>query len=134
MDAAKDSGLPPSNVIVIDTPTSNVPYVTLDTLVHEGLSQPPAFVERKLKPGEGKTKLALLSFSSGTTGRPKAVAIPHISVIANVIQMAVHSKVYLPAEQKRFRPGDVMYAGTFCVSLMAAFMLNELQSFHFTVS
>ncbi len=103
---------------MIDTPSSSTPYVTLDSLVHEGLPKPPAFVERKLNRGEARTKLALLSFSSGTTGRPKAVAIPHIALIANVIQMSVHSKVHLPAEQNRFRPGDVMYAGelySFCL-------------------
>jgi 4-coumarate--CoA ligase len=45
---------------------------------------------------------------------PKAVAIPHISLIANVIQMAVHNKVnqnYTDWEKQRFRPGDVALGG-----------------------
>jgi len=35
--------------------------------------QDPKFVERRLEPGEAKTKVALLLFSSGTTGRPKVI-------------------------------------------------------------
>ncbi|KAJ7935445.1 hypothetical protein B0H13DRAFT_1854115 [Mycena leptocephala] len=72
--------------------------------------QMKAFSERKLRPGEGKTKLAFLSFSSGTTGTPKAVAIPHIAVIANVLQVAAHSKLnedYAEWKDRRYRPGDV---------------------------
>lgn len=33
--------------------------------------QENVFLERDLAPGEGKTKVALLSWSSGTTGNPK---------------------------------------------------------------
>lgn len=40
-------------------------------LVEEGLARPTSFVERTLAPGEAKTKLAFLSCSSGTTGKPK---------------------------------------------------------------
>lgn len=42
---------------------------------------PPKF---SLKQDEAKTRLAFLSFSSGTTGVPKAVMIPHYAVISNV--------------------------------------------------
>lgn len=41
---------------------------------------------QKLGKGEARKKLAFLSFSSGTTGLPKAVCIPHLSVVSNVIQ------------------------------------------------
>lgn len=133
LDAAKDSGLPSTSIIVIDTPP-NVSYPTLDILVREGLSKPPTFVERKLNPGEAKTKLALLSFSSGTTGRPKAVAIPHISLIANVIQMAVHCKVNAPTEQQRYRPGDVIYAGKVSFVIVEGSMLIKTQCYLSTVS
>jgi flavin reductase (DIM6/NTAB) family NADH-FMN oxidoreductase RutF len=66
----------------------------------------------------------------GTTGTPKvtgcavqltsvltsiqAVAIPHIAVIANVLQMASHAKVnedYAPWKDRRYRPGDVASGG-----------------------
>ncbi|KAG5716650.1 4-coumarate--CoA ligase-like 7 [Termitomyces sp. T112] len=79
-------------------------------LIEKGLNSLPAFVERQLKPGEAKTRLAFLNFSSGTTGKPKAVAIPHYSLITNVIQIAAHNKVnqnYCDIKDQRFRPGDI---------------------------
>lgn len=45
-------------------------YPTIGSLVTFGMSLPP-FSQRTLNPGEAKTKLAFLSFSSGTTGLPK---------------------------------------------------------------
>jgi len=74
------------------------------------LRKDPSFVERHLNPGEAKTKIAFLCFSSGTTGRPKAVAIPHYAVIANIIQYAVFLKVNdpsIPWDDLRYRPGDI---------------------------
>ncbi|KII86993.1 hypothetical protein PLICRDRAFT_177701 [Plicaturopsis crispa FD-325 SS-3] len=112
-----EAGIAPDRIVLLDTPESARAFVgeypTVNELVAYGLSQVPSFVERKLAPGEAKTKLAFLSFSSGTTGRPKAVAIPHIAPIANVIQLAAHNKVntnYAPWEEQRFRPGDVALA------------------------
>lgn len=62
---------------------------------------------RKLQAGEAKTKLALLSFSSGTTGLPKGVSIQHSSPIANVLQFGAHNKIsnQLKPQKGRFRPG-----------------------------
>ena len=88
--------------------------ITLDELVHEGLAQPRRWAEPRLKPGEGKTKLALLFFSSGTTGRPKAVMIPHYAVIANCVQMKQYANTRdapYPNEKKLYRSGDVALAG-----------------------
>ncbi|KZP31139.1 phenylacetyl-CoA ligase [Athelia psychrophila] len=99
--AARKVGLTPDRIILLTPEASQ--HCTVDTLVREGLSQKQQFRERTLTAGEGKTKLALLSFSSGTTGKPKAVAITHYAVIANIIQMAVHQK-------GRFQPGDVSLA------------------------
>lgn len=52
-----------------------------------------ASTRHKLKPGEGKTKIAFLSFSSGTTGLPKGVAIQHYAVTSNALQTMAHNKV-----------------------------------------
>ncbi|KAI5124184.1 hypothetical protein M0805_000989 [Coniferiporia weirii] len=113
--AARKCGISADNVVLMDSLASEGPirYPTVSELVNEGLALPTSFAERKLSPGEGKTKLAFLSFSSGTTGRPKAVAIPHYAVIANVIQMSVHHKVneaYTSWDKRRFRPGDIAVA------------------------
>lgn len=49
--------------------------VTVQHLIERGLGElnanGPAFIERRLAKGEAKTKVAFLSFSSGTTGKPK---------------------------------------------------------------
>ncbi|KAH6912861.1 phenylacetyl-CoA ligase [Coprinopsis sp. MPI-PUGE-AT-0042] len=113
--AAKENSIPEKNIILFDVPGQKpqTKYPSIEGLVEFGLSQPVAFTEFRLKPGEGKTKLAFLSFSSGTTGKPKAVAIPHYSLIVNVIQWGVHHKMndtHQDWNKRRFRPGDVAIA------------------------
>ncbi|QRV97648.1 AMP binding enzyme [Ceratobasidium sp. AG-Ba] len=79
-------------------------------LINEGLASAKSFEEKQLAPGENKTKVAFYSFSSGTTGKPKAVAIPHHAVIANVIQNAAFVRLNdpdLPPDLARYRRGDV---------------------------
>ena len=73
--AARAAGLPRERIVTFDTPgaseQADAGVVPFAALVAEGLARPTAYAERRLAPGEGKTKLAFLSFSSGTTGRPK---------------------------------------------------------------
>ena len=45
-----------------------------------GCQKPRTFYERPLDPREGKTKIALLCWSSGTTGQPKVVSIQPLLV------------------------------------------------------
>jgi 4-coumarate--CoA ligase len=58
--AANAVGLSNDRVVLIE-PASNTkqPFVTLDEVIQEGLQQPGRFVERQLKPGEAKTKIAV---------------------------------------------------------------------------
>ncbi|CDO75535.1 hypothetical protein BN946_scf184776.g1 [Trametes cinnabarina] len=70
MDAARAVGLSADRIVLFDpAPGSTIPSVQM--LVEQGLKEIEHFKERRLTPGEAKTKLALLLFSSGTTGRPK---------------------------------------------------------------
>lgn len=89
-------------------------FATLDALIGIGLTkynvEGKIFSERRLTKGEAKTKLAFLSFSSGTTGKPKAVAIPHYAVTSNVIMAAAYLRINdptLPWKDRRMRDGDV---------------------------
>lgn len=114
-EAAKKAGLSRDKIIVFDVrgPAAanfKTSYPCIGQLIEEGLRSPPAFTEKVLAEGEGTRMIAYLCFSSGTTGKPKAVAIPHYSVISNVIQFASFNRIVdpkIPNEKRRFRPGDV---------------------------
>ncbi|KAI0064697.1 phenylacetyl-CoA ligase [Artomyces pyxidatus] len=112
--AAKASGIPTERVIPVVAPSAPHQAVGphVGELVEYGNAHKANFVERHLARGEGKTKLAFFSFSSGTTGVPKAVEIPHYAVIANIIQIAgflgLNDKS-IP-DKRAIRPGDVSMA------------------------
>jgi long-subunit acyl-CoA synthetase (AMP-forming) len=79
LEAARAVKLPTDRILVLDAHKSlkPIPLVSLESVIHFGQTA-PEFKERKLKRGEGKTKLAVLSFSSGTTGKPKASAATRV--------------------------------------------------------
>ncbi|KAJ7246274.1 phenylacetyl-CoA ligase [Mycena haematopus] len=114
LSAAKLAGLAEDRIVVIEPSTAspfNGKHETLSKLLAFGSSKPQNFIERKLRPGEAKTKVAFYSFSSGTTGKPKAVIIPHHSFTANILQMAAHYGISDPSlEKKHMNPGDVAVA------------------------
>ncbi|KAF7288362.1 hypothetical protein HMN09_01399000 [Mycena chlorophos] len=114
--AATTVGLSLERIVLLatSTPVSPHPLATeLIALGHDNKST-HSFVEYKLAPGEGKTKTALCFPSSGTTGVPKMAALPHASVIANVLQNAAWDmglgEVPIPVKERRFRVGDVSLA------------------------
>jgi acyl-coenzyme A synthetase/AMP-(fatty) acid ligase len=71
--SAHAAGIATDHVVLFDVDGADTEQsVTVKALISQGLTSVPNFIERKLAPGEGKTKVAFLNFSSGTTGRPKA--------------------------------------------------------------
>lgn len=86
--SAKAAGLPQENVFLLEGEVEG--YTTVKELIEMGKSygeqgQAPAF---KLPPGKkNKDVCGFLSFSSGTTGLPKAVMISHQNVIAQCLQI-----------------------------------------------
>jgi 4-coumarate--CoA ligase len=138
LSAARIAGIPTDRIILLDRPHPHPSHARgipcIRDLIQDSLAQEPLFLERTLDPGEGKTKVAILSWSSGTTGKPKvhsfiwtptvifmtdneafqAVAISHYAFIANIIQMAVQNKVgeaYSSRDSRGYRPGDVAIGG-----------------------
>lgn len=71
LSATRLLGLPPERVILMDQCTSRHYIPCVEDLIQNGLKQEIAFEEYILDPGEGRRKVALLSWSSGTTGKPK---------------------------------------------------------------
>ncbi|EIW81328.1 amp dependent CoA ligase [Coniophora puteana RWD-64-598 SS2] len=128
LEAARRSGLPAERVVLF----GNAPLlqlVTVDALVDEGLAHPPGFVERRLRRGEAKQKLAFLNFSSGTTGKPKAVMLNHYSVIGSVLQLAFYNRGNgkdIPQKEWRFRPGDLLAAATPFYHIYGLCMLHAM--------
>ena len=58
--AAKAVGIPIDRVVLIEqVSNAKQDFVTLDEIILEGLQRPEPFVERILKPGEAKTKIAV---------------------------------------------------------------------------
>ncbi|PIL26715.1 transporter [Ganoderma sinense ZZ0214-1] len=108
--AMKMCNIPQNRLVLLDghlTPGS--PFPSLESLIEEHDGHPP-YVEYKLKPGEAKSAIALLCFSSGTTGNPKAVAVSHYNAICAIVQTAMINLIYeqyAPWRDQRFRPGDV---------------------------
>ncbi|EKM61281.1 uncharacterized protein PHACADRAFT_168715 [Phanerochaete carnosa HHB-10118-sp] len=101
--AAQSAGIPPEQIIVLGSKPPGSPHSTVEELIVSGLSRLPAFVERRLAPGEARKKLAFLCFSSGTTGKPKAVEVSHYSMLANIIQMR-----QCIGKPPRYQTGDVI--------------------------
>ncbi|KAF4968303.1 hypothetical protein FSARC_4248 [Fusarium sarcochroum] len=88
--AAKAVGLSEERIFLLPVPgfESKAPFKTIDDLIAEGQDAP------ELKPlnwikGQGARQVAYLSYSSGTSGLPKAVQITHRNVISNIMQMTI---------------------------------------------
>jgi hypothetical protein len=67
--AARAAGISDDRIVFIEKPTRLVQgHTSLEDLIELGTSKAVNFSEPQFRPGEAKTTLAFLSFSSGTTG------------------------------------------------------------------
>ena len=79
-EAAQSAGLPAQNVVVLDGSDEVAPGRTnLRTLLSTGAAAPVLDIDPA-------TQLAVLPYSSGTTGLPKGVMLTHRNLVANLAQ------------------------------------------------
>ncbi|KAI8648249.1 hypothetical protein NCS57_01493000 [Fusarium keratoplasticum] len=92
--AAKSVGILHDRIFILSVPGSDkkAPFKTIDDLVEEGRNL-PELQPLNWAPGQGARQVAFLSFSSGTSGLPKAVKISHLNVISNIIQISQYNSV-----------------------------------------
>ncbi|EGG02037.1 uncharacterized protein MELLADRAFT_44923 [Melampsora larici-populina 98AG31] len=98
LKAAQQVGIPNERIVLMSSQLDRLapPQTPSGILTLDGMIQKYAHVAQKPLPivkltaEGGKDKVAFLSFSSGTTGLPKAVQIPHRAVIANMIIILRH--------------------------------------------
>lgn len=67
-------------------------FVTVEDLIAEGAKLSPLDALQWTK-GQGERQPAFLSYSSGTSGLPKAVMVSHRNVIANAMQHVAYESV-----------------------------------------
>lgn len=73
--ACSAAGIPADRIVIMGSKRIGASY-TVQDLVEDGAKHSASFVERRLRPGEAKTKVACLCLSSGTTGPPKVLLFP----------------------------------------------------------
>jgi 4-coumarate--CoA ligase len=74
--SAREVGIPTERVVVLEGEgEGECPrnLVTISDLVMQGLVMNSRGLGRRLRPGEGRSKVAFFCASSGTTGKPKAI-------------------------------------------------------------
>lgn len=81
LEAAESVGITRQNVILLDDSDTATDLPRLAGLLHEGAKPPELGFD-------SETHVAVLPYSSGTTGNPKGVMLTHRNLVANVAQIA----------------------------------------------
>lgn len=123
----RSSSVPKTHIALFEPGHASIPC--LEQLIEEGKSKVQELIPKSFGPEEGKSKKAFVCFSSGTTGKPKAIALSHYNVIANVLQTLVHWQCNDPK-----RPSTIMPVGSVIMGVLPFFHIYGLVvSVHFAL-
>lgn len=94
LEAAKAAGIPKDKIWLMGMPGFEKAdgFVTVEDLIAEGAKLSPLDA-LQWKKGQGERQPAFLSYSSGTSGLPKAVMVSHRNVISNAMQHVAYESV-----------------------------------------
>lgn len=93
LKAIKDTSIPSARVYILDE-KHHSKHRTVEQLIQEGSKFDVVLPPLNLKKGDAKTRMALICYSSGTTGLPKGVMISHYNMIANILQIWLLQKEF----------------------------------------
>ncbi|KXS16136.1 acetyl-CoA synthetase-like protein [Gonapodya prolifera JEL478] len=87
LEAADQVKLPRSHIVLLDAPKSaSQGFMTFQQLLEIGSTlKPLPSIRFTMK--ESKNSIAIIPYSSGTTGRSKGVELSHYNIISNVLQI-----------------------------------------------
>lgn len=98
LKAASKSKFPRERIYLFDDkPSKTQQGVKCWTTMLGSESESKSWQWHRMSPEESKTRIAVLNYSSGTTGLPKGVMISHQNVIANVEQSLYMRRLEQPA-------------------------------------
>ncbi|ELQ38951.1 4-coumarate-CoA ligase 2 [Pyricularia oryzae Y34] len=94
LQAADAVGMARDRVFLLPTVQGapETPFPTVEELIDEGRGLAPLEPLRWVS-GQGKRQVAFITYSSGTSGLPKAVLISHHNVISNVVAHVAYDSV-----------------------------------------
>lgn len=120
-EAAHAVGLPYDRIVLLYS-APLAPHSNLPELIKFGLEAKQEYTERRLKPGEARTKLALLLFSSGTTGKPKVQSDARRTILPTLISRRTgRDDLALRPDREHHPSGSIRQAhGRECASGMEA--------------
>ena len=98
--AAKEAGLPPENVLLLDSSADRWSLKSLDGSI-DAIGDQRLTWQRITEPKALKDSLIVILWSSGTTGLPKGVMLSHLNLVAETYITAMSGRAWAAQEVEK---------------------------------